>query len=135
MCALKEYEIIGAINSRPIRVESARSRRIYPGRIFSLVVIPADELVILADRLEIFREYSRIPDRRASVMKYQSGNARRVPRGAFAFELSHPIEFLSLFSLRWRTALFPARLLALPRACSGMSLPVSPARRGLLPAE
>lgn len=48
-------------------------------------------------------EYPRIPDRRAGIMKYQSGNARRAPtRGAFAFEF--PPDRISL-------PLFPGALL------------------------
>jgi len=65
---------------------------------------------ILVDRLETSWRYSRIPDRRACIMKYRSGNARRAPtRGAFAFEF--PDRISPSFSLRhcWRAPLFPVR--------------------------
>ncbi|XP_011331886.1 protein neuralized isoform X3 [Ooceraea biroi] len=41
------------------------------------MVVPA-EASTFADRLEASWEYPRIPDRRAGIMKYRSGNARRV---------------------------------------------------------
>lgn len=61
------------------------------------MVVPA-EASIFADRLEASWEYPRIPDRRAGIMKYRSGNARRVlTRGAFAFESSDRISSSFLF--------------------------------------
>lgn len=62
------------------------------------------------------KTYPRIPDRRACIMKYRSGNAaRQAPRGAFAFEF--PDRISPSFPLRRAEQLLcsPYEVATLPR--------------------